>query len=61
MPEAPGDFVVKSKLSPHIGYVVGATKVFFNSGNNHYSITQTAPIIEYLIKHGACFVYTVGF
>ena len=45
--------VIKSKLTPPIGYVVGAVKFvffFFNNGNNQYSITTTAPITEYSKK-----------
>ena len=52
--------MVKSKLSPGIGYVVETIKVFLNNSNNHYSIIQTAPITEYLKKHDTCFVYTVN-
>ena len=57
--------VIKSKLTPRIGYVVGAVKFFFfffNNGNNQYSITTTAPITEYSKKRKknmTCFIYTV--
>ena len=61
--------MVKSKLSLLIGYVVlrqmnpilikRGVNFFLNNGNNHYSITRTAPITEYLRKHVTCFVYTV--
>ena len=52
-----GHCVVKSKLSPCIGYAVGAIKIFFlNNGNNHYLKTS---INDYLKKHDTCFVYTV--
>ena len=56
--------VIKSKLTPRIGYVVGAVKLFFffNNGNNQYSIATTAPITEYSKKkqkNMTCFIYTV--
>ena len=59
--------VIKSKLTPRIGYVVGAVKFFFffffNNGNNQYSITTTAPITEYSKKtkkkNMTCFIYIV--
>ena len=56
--------MVKSKLSPLIGYVLGTIKFsffffFLNSGNNHYSVTQTAPIIEYLKKNVAHILFTL--
>ena len=40
--------------------IVVAIKFFFlNNGNNHYSITQTAAITEYLEKAWHMFFYTV--
>ena len=52
--------MVKSKLFPRSGYVVGTIKLLFlNNGNNHYSITPAAPINEFLKTHDACFSYTV--
>ena len=69
VPATPGDLVVKSKLSPRIGYVVlrqlnpilqkGPWSFFWINGNNHYSITRTAPITEYLKQHDTCSAYIV--
>ena len=41
--------VVKSKLSPCIGYAVEGIKFFsfLNNGNNNYLTTRTVPITEY--------------